>query len=219
MSTRPEPAAVARSPLTKERVVIAALAMADEHGIEAVSMRKLARALGFEAMSLYNHVANKDEIVAAALDLVAAEIAPPSTDPDWKTAIRVSAVSARQVLLRHPWAGALWLNAWPGPARIRHMESILGCLREAGFSIELTHHGFHALNNHILGYTLQELSANFQEGEFEEVAEGFFASTASERFPYMTEHAIHHLEGLDEGSDFEFVLDLIVDGLELVRDR
>src|SRR2546423_5937392 len=140
MAKRTEP----RLPLSRDRILHAALELADEHGIESLTMRKLGQALGFEAMSLYNHVANKDDVLDGLLDLVLAESEPPSPAGDWATAVRASAISIHEALRRHPWSCTLLMS--PGrirPARLRYMDLLLGRLREAGFSAEATHSAYH----------------------------------------------------------------------------
>lgn len=203
-----------RLPLTKERVLSAAFALADERGIESLSMRKLAHELGFEVMSLYNHVASKKEMLNGIVDLVGREIEHPESGSDWKTAMRDSAVSARMALLRHPWACTLWSSSWPGPARKQYAESLLRCFREAGFSVELAHHGFHAVNTHVLGFALQELNVSLTDAEMGEAAESLLREIPPDELPYMAEHVMHHLNVADEHGVFEFVLDLILDGLD-----
>ena len=158
MARQTDGGAAPRTPLSKERVLRAAIVLADEGGIEALSMRRLARELGVEAMSLYNHVANKDEILAGIIDLVASEIALPS-DGDWKSAIRRSAISARDVRLRHRWASGLSMSRQSGgPAQLRHSDWMLRTLREAGFSKDLVYHAFHILEAYVLGSTVQQLN-------------------------------------------------------------
>src|SRR5436190_10711218 len=152
MATQTEP----RIPLSRERVLQAAIELADEGGIESLSMRKLARELGVEAMSLYNHVANKGDLVDAIADLVVSEIELPAAGEEWDVAVRTCAISAYETFMRHPWACGLVMSptrarAVPAP-RIRYIEWLLRCLREAGFSPELTYHAYHALDSHILGF-------------------------------------------------------------------
>src|SRR5947209_8441840 len=144
-----------RTPLNRDRVLAAALGLADEAGIEALTMRKLGQALGVEAMSLYNHVANKDDLLAGMVDRVAGEIELPPAGGDWAAAVRVSAISAHAALERHPWATTLMMSRG-GPARMRYMDALLRRLREAGFSPELTYHAYHALDAHIFGFSLWE---------------------------------------------------------------
>jgi len=206
---------VARDPLTRERVLRAAVAFADEHGIEALSMRELARELGSGVMSLYNHVASKDELLDGMVDRVAGEIeAPPPRGGDWRRALRETALSAHRTLLRHPWAGALWSTRTPGPARLRYFESILRALREAGFSVDTACRGFHAVTTHVLGFTLQKLDFPVDERDLSDVARDFLAEMSTADHPYFAEHVRHHIDAPHRGDSFGFVLDLILDGLE-----
>lgn len=217
-----------RLPLSRDRVLDAAMRLADEGGIESLSMRKLGQALGVEAMSLYNHVANKDDILDGIVDLVLDEFELPSAGEEWEAAIRTLATSAHDALVRHPWACNLVMSS-PRirPARLRYMNSLLGRLREAGFSAEATYHAYHALDSHILGFTLWQLGHTMPEGEprvtnKEEVAR-ILATVLREfplgNYPYLLEHAEQHFtEGShkDEG-EFEFGLRLILDGLRRMR--
>ena len=159
MTASPIQAGATRTPLSRERVLRAAIDHADAGGIAALSMRKLAGELGVEAMSLYNHVANKDDLLAGIVELVASEIEDPSDAVDWKAAIHRSAMSAHAVLLRHRWAAGLTMRVTSlSPARLRWHECVLRTLREAGFSADLTHHAYHALESHIMGFTLWPVS-------------------------------------------------------------
>ncbi len=222
MDTRTDQSAEPRVPLNRERLLEAAIRLADTHGVEALTMRRLGQELGVEAMSLYNHVANKDDILAGIVDIVVSEIDLPSVSADWKMAMRLSAISAHDVLLRHRWACAL-INSGTGdvgPARRRYMDAVLGCLRRGGFSVELTHHGYHALDSHIIGFTLWQLSFPFaSEEEMQDLAGDFLRELPTDDFPHLTEHVLHHLrESSDEDqSEFDFGLDLILDGLERMR--
>ncbi len=209
-SRDPEP----RAPLSGDRVLRAAVELADRGGVESLSMRKLASALGYEVMSLYNHVANKDEVLDGILDLIAAEIEPPLADPDWKAAMRRSVLSAHEVLVRHPWAVNLWSSRSAGPNRLAFMESLLRGLREGGFSPAIAYHGYHAVTMHILGFTLQELNLPFDRANIREVAAESLRTLPAEQYPYLAEHITQHVEEPDHDADFDFVLDLILDGLE-----
>ena len=204
-----------RTPLSRERVLRSAVAFADAHGVEALSMRELARELGFGVMSLYNHVSNKDEMLDGMIDLVAGEIGPaPSVRGDWKADMREIAVSAHQALLRHSWASGMWSSRGPGPAKLRHMESILKILREAGFSAETACRGFHAISTHILGFTLQKLDFPIDDADLTDVAKRFLAEMPTDEYPYFAEHVMQHIDGPNQPDSFAFVLDLILDGLE-----
>jgi AcrR family transcriptional regulator len=208
-----------RIPLSRERVLRAAIALADEGGIEALSMRKLARGLGVEAMSLYNHVANKDEILDGIIDLVASEVDLPADGTDWKTAIRQSAISTRDAFLRHPWASSLWMSRQGGSARLRRGDWLLRTLREAGLSKDLTYHAYHIVESHILGFTAQQLNFPYKDEELAGLAETFLQQLPADEHPDFVEHVKQHLEpSHGEKGGFELGLDLILDGLERLRD-
>jgi len=221
MAQRAKPGSGPRAPLTRERVLRVAVGLADDSGIGSLSMRKLGQALGVEAMSLYNHVANKDELLDGMVDLVFGEIDLPSDAVDWRTAMRARAVSARRALTRHRWAiGLMESRASPGPATLRHHDRVIGALRAAGFSIALTAHAFSALDAYIYGFALQEASLPFETAdETVEVAETILAQMRPDEFPHLTELAVEHVlqPGYDYGEEFEFGLDLILDGLERAR--
>jgi AcrR family transcriptional regulator len=212
-------AAMPRLPLSRERVLGAAVAFADENGIASLSMRKLGEALGVEAMSLYNHVANKDQLLDGMVDLVFGEIDLPGGGADWKMAMRERAESARQALRRHPWAIALMsTRTSPGPATLRHHNGVIGSLREAGFSIEMAAHAFSALDSYIYGFALQEATLPLGETEEEtiEVAQMMMAQVPADVYPHLTEFTVEHVlqPGYDYGDEFGFGLGLILDGLE-----
>jgi AcrR family transcriptional regulator len=217
---RPDPKATPRTPLTRERVLRAAVDLADEGGIEALSMRKLGESLGVEAMSLYNHVANKDDLLAGMADLVAGEIELPSSGVDWKSAIRRNAISTRDALVRHAWASGLWMSgSGGGPARLRLGDWRLRTLREAGLSTTLVYHAYHVLEAYVLGYTAQQLSFPYQRDELAGIARGFLESLPAGEYPDFVEHVRQHLEPHPgDESGFELGLDLILDGLESARD-
>ena len=212
-------------PLSKERVLGAAVALADARGVEALSMRKLAQELGVVPMALYKHVANKDELLDGMVDLVVGEIDPPAGGTDWKTAMRRRVLSARGALLRHPWASRVMESRTsPTPAVLAYMDSMIGMFRAGGFSIDLTHHAMHAMGSRLLGFS-QELF-----DETADVGPGMDAETLRElagTFPHITELvvAITHDQasvvglGCDDQFEFEFALDLMLDGLERLRDR
>jgi AcrR family transcriptional regulator len=200
-------------------VLRTAVALADKEGIAGVSMRKLAHELGVEAMSLYNHVANKNELLDGMVDAVAGEIAVPSNEADWKTAIRTIAISSYEALLRHSWAGSLWMRQMPGPARLRHFDAVLGSLRGSGFSEELTFHAYHILQSYVLGYTLQVLTyRTLALEDLEQTAASFIRQLSADEYPHFAEHVRQHTEpGVRDESAFELGLDLILDGLEKLR--
>jgi len=218
MASRVERSAEPRVPLSRDRVLRAAISIADQGGLEALSMRKLAQDLGVEAMSVYYYVANKDEILDGILNFVISEFELAVAGPDWKAAIRRSALSAHDVLMRHPWACNLMMSVRRvAPARLRYMESLLRSLREAGFSANLTHHAYHALDSHIIGSTLWEAGSSSNE-DLEDVAKTFVAKIFKE-YPYLAEHAEQHMtrSKRKDVPEFEFGLDLILDGLEKIR--
>lgn len=208
-------------PLSRERVLAAALRIADKDGIEALSMRKLAKELGVQAMSLYNHVANKDDIVDGIVDMVVGEIEVPDTQSDWKTAMRRRAISAHGVLLRHPWATmAIMSRMNVGPAMLRYVDATLGCLREAGFDFEMADHGWNAIDSHIYGFTLQKLNFPLQPSEYSQAARDFVSFIPHECYPYMNQLTHYVMEGRYDGlHDFQFGLELILDGLDRLRER
>ncbi len=211
-----------RSPLNRERVLRAALHLADERGIDALTMRELGQRLGVEAMSLYNHVDNKDDLLDGMIDLVVSEIDLPSGGVDWRPAMRRRAVSAREVFARHPWASALIdSRESSGPERMRYFEWVLGTLRRAGFSVELAVRAFSAIDSYVYGFGRQQLNISAGEGDAtpEEMAEAFLVAIPADVFPNLREVTEHMLRaGYDESADFEFGLGLILDGLERARD-
>ena len=219
---RPEPATEPRAPLSRERVLETAVAFADRHGLDALSMRKLADKLGAGAMSLYYYVPNKVDLIDGMVDIVFGEIEPPSLELDWKTAMRRRALSTREALNRHRWAvGLMESRRTPGPASARLHDAVLGCLREGGFSIELTVQAYSVLDAYIYGFALQETSVPFEDAEgaaavaTEQVAEyDGFAD-----YPYLAEVVAGHVAtvGYDFASAFEFGLNLVLDALEQRR--
>lgn len=184
-------------------------------------MRKLGVELGVEAMSLYNHVANKDDLLDGMIDGVFGEIDLPSDGTDWRTAMRQRAISARKVMSRHPWAtGLMESRTTPGPATLRHHDAVIGTLRRAGFSIEMAAHAFSVLDSYIYGFALQETSLPFDTAEeTAQVAQMILARLSSDEYPHLTEMTVEHVlqPGYDYGNEFEFGLDLILDGLERAR--
>ena len=205
-----------RKPLSRERILDTALALVDEEGIEALSMRKLGQALGYEAMSLYNHVANKDDLLDGILDLVLAEMEPPDPDGDLP-AIRTAALSAHEALKRHPWAANMLMSpASIRPARIAYMEALLACLRGAGLSADTTYHAYHVLDAHIIGFSLWASTHGKMPEHIEDARAWFDKMIPVATLPYLHEHGLQHF---DEGphqdvSAFEFSLDLLLGGLE-----
>ena len=222
MSAQTDPVPRPRSRLARERVLLAAVDLADKGGVEALSMRKLGQELGVEAMSLYNHVANKDDILNGMIDLVFGEIGLPPQGANWKTAMRQRAISAREVLARHPWAiGLMESRSTPGPATLRHHDAVIGCLREAGFSIVLAAHAYSVLDSYIYGFALQQASMPFKtSAEAVEVAESILRQFPADAYPYLAEMTVQHVlqPGYDYADEFAFGLALILDGLEMLLD-
>ena len=215
----PRPTARKRVPLTRERVLRAAVALADAGGLESLSMRKLASELGVEAMSLYNHVENKDDLLDGIIDIVFGEIYVPSGG-DWRAAMRERATSAREVLKRHRWAiGVMEGRMAPGPANLRHHDAVMGCLRQAGFSFADTVHASSVLDAYIYGFALQEKGLPFETPEESgQIVQAQRPQAPIEQFPYLVEVLTELPKaGYDFKTEFEFGLDLILDGLERLR--
>jgi AcrR family transcriptional regulator len=214
---------LSRPALSIERVLRAAIGLADSGGLESLTMRGLAHELGVEAMSLYYYISKRDDILDAILDLVVGEIEPARDGADWKAALRNTAISAHEVLERHPWACGLMMS----PARVRasrkrYMNSMLGCLRGAGFTAELTDRAYHALDSHIIGSTFWEVGystgapAPAANGP-DDYAAAFLRALPADEYPHLAEHVEQH-RAIPEAGDvaFEFGLDLILDGLERI---
>ncbi|MDP8970625.1 MAG: TetR/AcrR family transcriptional regulator [Actinomycetota bacterium] len=218
MSQEAGPKADKRVPLSRERVLRGAIAVADASGIGALTMRSLAHELGVKPMALYHHVANKEEILDGIVDVVFSEIDLPSADADWRSALRRRAISARSVLRRHPWATPLMESrTTPGPATLRQHDAVIGTLRRAGFSIELTAHAYSLLDSYVYGFALTEAGLPFDTPEdVPEVAAAILAQFPAEQYPHLVEFAAEHVlqPGYDYGQEFEFGLDLILDGLQ-----
>jgi len=201
-------------------VLRAALELADERGLDALTMRELGRRLGVEAMSLYNHVAGKDDVLDGMLDLVVAEIDLPAGDVEWREAMLRRAVSAREAFTAHPWASLLLdSRESSGPGRMRYFEWVIGTLRRAGFSVELALRAFSAIDSYVYGFRRQETNMAAGEGGSQEMAEAFLSAIPADEFPYLLEVTRHMMQvGYDEDADFAFGLGLILDGLERARD-
>jgi AcrR family transcriptional regulator len=219
MTPHTDPSREPRAPLSRDRVLHAAIRLADEGGIESLTMRKLGRALGVEAMSLYKHVANKDDVLDGIVDLVEGEIELPSSAQGWAAAIRTCAISAHEVLRRHPWAPSLIMTRFR-PARLRYMDWLLGQLRGAGFPPQLTYHAYHALDSHILGFTLWEAGHSVDTEDLADAVATFLQELPADHYPHFAEHVRQHLTepGLDDVGGFQFQLDLILDGLLRLQD-
>jgi AcrR family transcriptional regulator len=218
MSPKAAADAEKRVPLSRERLLRGAIAIANAAGIGALTMRSLAQELGVKPMTLYHHVANKEEILDGIIDVVFGEIDLPPADADWRSALRHRAISARNVLGRHPWATPLMESrAAPGPATLRQHDAVIGTLRRAGFTIQMTAHAYSLLDSYVYGFVLTEAGLPFDSAEaVPDVAEAILAQFPSEQYPHFAELAAEHVlqPGYDYGEEFEFGLDLILDGLE-----
>jgi AcrR family transcriptional regulator len=221
VAIRTDEKAAPRTPLSRERVLRAAVALADRGGIASLSMRKLAQRLGVEAMSLYRHVRNKDDVVDGMVDLVFDEIALPPKGEDVTEAMRLRAISAREALARHPWSvGLMESRSQPGPATLRHHDAVIGALREAGFSVAMAAHAYSVLDSYIYGFVVQQAALPFKASEkVDEVRERIFGGAPPDAYPHLAEMAAQHIAqpGYDDADEFEFGLDLILDGLERLR--
>jgi AcrR family transcriptional regulator len=210
-----------REPLTRERVLEVALALADEEGIDALSMRRLGQELGVKGMSLYNHVAGKDEILDGILEMVASEIEIPPDRPEWRAAVRRSTISARDAHVRHPWASPLAAARQSGgPVQMRRMDWLLRTLRNAGLGPTLVYHGLHVLDAYVLGFTALHTSFPYQGEELARRVQAFLADATMTGHPDLLDHIQAHTRS-DHGDvdGFELGLDLLLDGLERLRDE
>jgi AcrR family transcriptional regulator len=228
MAAQTEPEAEVRIPLSRERVLRAAVGLADEAGLEALTMRRLAERLGSEPMSLYYHVANKDALLDGVADLILGEIIDVTnqieiSSGDWKRILRQRILAAREILLRHPWApGIIESRTNMSTSSLRYFDSLIGLLLEAGFSIDLAHHALHALGSRALGFT-QEMYDDSEPLDDEALA--VFLEQVADEYPHITTmvKGISHdadttLGWCDDQFEFEFGLDLILDGLERLRE-
>jgi AcrR family transcriptional regulator len=217
-----------KNSLTRESVLKAAVALADEEGIASLSMRKLGQRLGVEAMSLYNHVGNKDDMLAGIVDMVVAEFDLPTNQLDWQVAMRFVTNAVRAALLRHPWAATLIESqVMPSQVRFKRAETVIGTLRRAGFSIELAYKAQLTINSYVYGFVQQEINWPFTPVEQSDVAAMLGPQVPADEYPYLTEmlSSIINTRFRGQGesetdayeSDFGFGLDLLLDGLERIR--
>jgi len=213
--------AAPKEPLNSDRILAAAVALADEVGVEAMTIRRLATALDTKPMSIYHHVPNKDAILDGMVDRVFREIELPPADEEWRSAIRVRCVSAREVLRKHPWATPMMesrLN--PGMETLRHHDAVLGCFRSAGFSVEMTAHAYSLIDSYVYGFALSEANIPFDtEGDIADVADAILEPLPVDLFPHLVELTTEHVlkPGYSYLAEFEYGLDLILDGLERSR--
>ncbi|MGW9587341.1 TetR/AcrR family transcriptional regulator [Microbacterium sp. NPDC055455] len=221
MPARGRRQAASAAGLSKHRVVLEAIRLADREGVDGLSMRRLADALEAGAMSLYHYVANKDELLDAMTDVVFEEIELPSEETDWQSAMRRRAVSARQALARHPWAiGLMESRTSPGPANLRHHEAVIACLRKAGFSVLMATHANWLLDSYVYGFALQASSLPFDTAdELADMAEDvYLPQLPPDEFPYLNESAAAlAAAGFDPTEQFTFGLDLVLAALEPLR--
>jgi len=215
----PSPPLPPRAALTRDLVIAGAVDLADAGGLGPLTMRRLAQTLGVEAMSLYNHVAGKTDLLAGMVDAVVGEIALPRADGDWQGAMRDRALSAHAVLMRHPWAPLLIVaEINVGPMMLRYLEASTACLCRAGFSLPLVDHALNAIDSYVYGFTLQKLHFPLQPGEYAAAAEGFLPMLPAARFPHMRALAEEVISGRHDGiNDIRFGLDLILTGLDRLR--
>ncbi|MFD3731000.1 TetR/AcrR family transcriptional regulator [Streptomyces sp. NPDC058632] len=226
-STQADAPARPRTPLSRKRILDTAVALADEGGVDALSMRRIAQALGVVPMALYKHVANKNELLDGMIDVLVGEIDPPAGRADWKTAVRRRVLSARRMLLRHPWApgvieSRMKARATPTPAVLEYLDSMIGIFRSGGFPIDLVHHAMHVMGSRLLGFS-QEL---FEDAPGREPdPDAMPPEEMAARYPHITALAMavaHDREsvvgaGCDDQLEFEFALDLTLDGLDRLR--
>ena len=207
-----------RPPLTRHRALATAVALADAEGIGSLTMRRLARELGVEAMSLYHHVANKDDILDGMVDMVFGEIELPAAGAEWKPAMRDRARSARAAMMRHPWAvGLMESRSSPGPATLRHHDAVLGCCRAAGFSVAMAAHAFSLIDSYVYGFVLQEVNLPFDDGDdLEQVVESMMLPFSADDYPHLVELTTEHVlkPGYSYGDEFEYGLGVILDSLQ-----
>jgi AcrR family transcriptional regulator len=217
--TKQKPAT--RIPLSSARVLQAAVALADEGGLEAFSMRALAQELGVVPMALYKHVANKEELLDGMVDIVFGEIELPSENLDWRSAMRRRAISTREALKRHSWAIGMMESRSPGPANLQNHDAVMGCLRKAGFSFRMAIHAYSVQDAYIYGFALQEKDLGFETPDSAGRAARRRAETiggAFKNYPHLVEVATKLPQaGYDNAVEFAWGLDLILDGLDRLR--
>jgi AcrR family transcriptional regulator len=208
-----------RIPLSRERVLRAAITLADRDGIEALTMRRLGQELGVEAMSLYKHVANKNDILDGIVDLVLGDIDVPPAGTGWRTAMRHRSISAHEVLLAHPWAAPCIMSHFNiGPGMTRYLDATLGRLREGGFSITGALDAWHTLDSHLYGFTLQQLNLPFKAEEASQISADVLGGFDADEHPHVVE-VITEIMRTGRVEDFEFGLDLILDGLQRILEQ
>lgn len=220
MATKRAPRSPDRPNLSREQVLLAAIRLADEGGVAALAMRRVAQQVGVEAMSLYNHVANKDDLLDGIVDIVVGEIEPPEVGGDWQAALQKRARSAHEVLLRHPWATMLIVSRINvGPAMLRYTNATIGCLVEAGFGFDAADRVWNTLDSYIYGFTLQELAFPWQPEEFQTAAAEYLGRIPEDRYPYLHRMTRRVMEGEHDGvQSFDLGLALLIEGFEKLRE-
>ena len=212
-----------RLPLSRERALSAAITVADAEGIGSLTMRRLAQQLGVEAMSLYHHVANKDDILDGMVELVFAEIELPAEGSEWKTAMHQRATSARAAMMRHPWAITIMESrSSPGPETLRHHDAVLGSCRRAGFSVQMAAHAFSLIDSYIYGFVVQEVNLPFDDSsDLNEVVDSMMLPFSAEDYPHLVELTTDYIlqPGYSYGNEFAYGLALILDALEAAAQR
>lgn len=205
-----------RPPLSRERALVTAVAMADAEGIDAVTMRKLATRLGVEAMSLYHHVSNKNDILDGMVELVFGEIDLPPEHLPWKEAMHHRALSVRAALTRHPWSIGIMESRQPGPATLRHHDTVLGCCRRAGFSVAMAAHAFSLIDSYIFGFVLQEVPPVRREQQPQAEVERMLPGLAADDYPHLVEFTKEHVlkPGYRYGDEFDYGLGVVLESLE-----
>jgi len=213
---------VTRSRLNREKVLTAAIELADRDGLDSLTMRRLGEKLGVEAMSIYAHVANKEDLLTGMIDAVFADIELPSLSDDWKTAIRKRSVSFRDALSRHPWATSVKDSGTaPGPGTLRHLDTALGTLRNGGLSLALTAHAISAIDSYVYGFAMREKSLPLKtEEEAAIVAQILLTDLPAAEYPYLAELTANQVlqPGYRYANEFEFGLDLVLDAIARERD-
>jgi len=218
MAKKTSQTASSRVPLSRQRALATAVALADADGLGSLSMRRLAQELGVEAMSLYHHVANKEDILDGMVEMVFAEIELPSDGTEWKTAMRQRAESARAALTRHPWAISIMESrSSPGPATLRHHDAVIGSCRRAGFSVQMAAHAFSLLDSYIYGFVLQEVNLPFDDStDLDDVVGSMMLPYSADDYPHLVELTKEYIlqPGYSYGNEFEYGLGLILNSLE-----
>lgn len=207
---------ITKQPLSREKVLEKAISLADKDGVERLSMRKLAQALKVEAMSLYNHVKNKDDLLDAMVDKMVIQFELPDEQEHWKSALRSSVITTHKVLLKHPWVVLLLLSRVnTGAVMMSYSNACYGCLFRAGFSHALTDHGWNALHNHLYGFTLSEINSPLNPKDYSVAAKKYLPMVPEDQYPHVHSMMLVIIDGTHNGvNDFSFGLDIILDGLE-----